>query len=133
MPDTLTEDEKRVLKKAAFGAVVLVSQVDPGLMDALRESFAAADELIASPLVREVIGAGGHLELDEMPLPELEAQVLPALRESVDILRAKAPEEVGHYTAAVMAACERAASGSGRVTGAERAALAKVGAALDSG
>jgi len=133
MPERLTEEDKRTLKNAAFGAVVLVSQAEPGMLGMVRESYAAAGALThASPLVREVLGAGGVPELDGASLAEVEATVLPQLREALRILRARAPQEVGNYAETVLAACAKAASGSGRVTGPEREALAKIGAAVDT-
>jgi hypothetical protein len=56
--------------------------------------------------------------------------VLPALRESVNILTAKAPEELENYRMTVLAAADRVAKASEGVSAHEAAMLAKVRDAL---
>ncbi|MFC0530069.1 hypothetical protein [Phytohabitans kaempferiae] len=127
----LTAEEKSTLKTAAFGAVFLVSDADPGFFTMLKESFAASDALAgATGLVREVLTGGPLPKLPRGSTAEVEAVVLPALERSVAILREKAPSEVDNYRAAVVAAAEQAASAAHGVDAREADALAKVKSAV---
>lgn len=131
MIDALSDEEKMTLKTAAFGAVFLVSNADPGLLALVRESFAASNAIAASTgAVREALTTG--------PLPrlagaatEVEAVVLPELRRAVGILRAKAPDEAAQYRGIVLTAAEEVAKASGGVNQDEAAMIAKVRHALD--
>ena len=127
----LTAEEKSTLKTAAFGAVYLVSDADPGFFAMLKESFAASDALAgATGLIREVLTTGPLPRLPRAPVAEVEALVLPALERSVAILRDKAPAEVDNYQAAVVTAVEQAAHAAHGVNAREADALAKVKAAV---
>jgi hypothetical protein len=131
MADALTDDELDTLRSAGFGAVALVANADPGFFELFRESFAASGALAeATGLVRQVFVTG---HLPELPgRTDLEAVVLPALRRSVEILRAKAPAELENYSQTVLAACERAAGAADGVAAPEQAMLSKVRDALGS-
>lgn len=127
----LTAEEKSTLKTAAFGAVFLVSDADPGFFAMLRESFAASGALAgATGLVKEVLSSGPLPKLPRASAAEVEALVLPALERSVAILREKAPAEVDNYQAAVVTAVEEAANAAHGVNAREADALAKVKAAV---
>jgi hypothetical protein len=127
----LTAEEKSTLKTAAFGAVYLVSDADPGFFAMLKESFAASDALAgATGLVKEVLTTGPLPKLPRATTAEVEALVLPALERSVAILREKAPSEVDNYQAAVVTAVEQAAHAAHGVNAREADALAKVKAAV---
>lgn len=130
MIDTLSDAEKMTLKTAAFGAVFLVSNADPGLLALVRESFAASNAIASSTgVVRDALTSG--------PLPRLAgdgaavaAVVLPELRRAVRILRAKAPGEADQYRGLVLTAAEEVAKASGGINQSEAAAIATVRAAL---
>lgn len=131
MADTLTDDEKQTLKTAAFGAIFLVSNADPGFFSMLRESFAASGALAGGTgLVKEVMTAGALPKLPKDSPEQVEAAVLPALRHSVQILTAKAPDELENYRTTVLAAADRVAKASEGVSAHEAAMLAKVREAL---
>lgn len=128
----LTNEEKKVLKTGAFGAVYLVSSAEPGFFAMLKESFAASDALAGSTgLIHDVLTGGGQPTIPRRPPEAVAAVVLPALRRSVEILRAKAPAEVEQYRATVLSAVERVAAASGEVRPAEAAEIRKIRAALD--
>ncbi len=127
----LTAEERSTLKTAAFGAVYLVSDADPGFFAMLKESFAASGALAgATGLVKEVLSTGPLPKLPRASISEVEALVLPALERSVAILREKAPSEVDNYQAAVVTAVEEAANAAHGVNAREADALAKVKAAV---
>ena len=132
MGDPLSDQERATLKRAAFGAVYLVTNADPGFLSMLRESVAASGAFTGTTgLVRDVLTTGGMPQLPRRAPDRAEAQVLPALRESITILRTKAPGEVDAFRAAVLDASQRAAEATNGVNAAERAVLDKVRAALD--
>jgi hypothetical protein len=129
----LSEEERRTLKTGAFGAVFLVSHAEPGFFAMLRESFAASGALMDSTgLVREVLTGGVQPQIPREPPEAVEAVVLPALRRSMEILRAKAPEQVDEYRGTVLAAVSRVAEASHGVRDSERAAIDKIRTALQA-
>jgi hypothetical protein len=131
MAEPLTEDEKQTLKAAAFGAVYLVSNADPGFFDVLRESFAASDALAgATGLVKEVLTGGPLPRLPKSPPADVAEVVLPALRRSVAILAAKAPEELASYRSTVAEAVDRVAGAADGVSEQETSMIVKVKEAL---
>jgi hypothetical protein len=130
----LTPDERATLKRAAFGAIYLISNADPGFVAMLRESAAASDALTdASGLVYDVLTTGALPKLPRNDPAKVEAVVLPALRQSLAILAAKAPAEVDAYRSTVLAAVERTAAAVHGVNEQEAAMLAKVRDALGAG
>jgi hypothetical protein len=131
--EPLSESDLQTLKTAAFGAVYLVSNADPGFFSMLRESFAASGALSSGKgVVRQVLTTGGLPTLPRQPREAVEAVVLPALRKSVAILREKAPEELADFRTLLLDAVERVAAATGGVTEAEAAALDKIRAALNT-
>jgi hypothetical protein len=129
--EQLTADERMTLKTAAFGAVFMVSNADPGLLSLIRESLAASGVISsASGLVKEVLTSGGLPQLPREDPDQVEPVVLPMLRRSVQILEAKAPAEVDNYRRTVLAAADRVATASGGVDSAEAEMIGKVRAAL---
>jgi hypothetical protein len=131
MAEPLTEDERQTLKTAAFGAVYLVSNADPGFFDVLRESFAASEALAgATGLVKEVLTGGPLPRLPKSPPADVAGVVLPALRRSVAILAAKAPEELENYRSTVRNAVDRVAARADGVSEKESAMISTVTEAL---
>ena len=131
MDQPLTDDERSTLKFAAYGAVLLVSNAEPGLLAMVGEGFAAARAFAATRgLVRQVLTDGPAPELRRRPPAEVERMVLPALRDAVEILRAKAPEELDGYRAAVLGAGHEVSRAAGGVAAPETAMLDKIREAL---
>ncbi|SNT07126.1 hypothetical protein SAMN05421812_10334 [Asanoa hainanensis] len=127
----LTDHERATLKRAAFGVVYLVSNADPGFLAMLRESVAASGAFTgARGLARDVLTSGSLPRFPRRDPSQVEAEVLPALTESLAILRAKVPDEVDNYRDAVLSAAQRAAEAAHGVRPSEAAVLAKVRAAL---
>jgi hypothetical protein len=129
--EQLTAEEKAVLKEAAFGAVFLVSNADPGVLSMIKESFAASGALAdTAGLVKEVLTTGGLPQLPRADPQEVEVIVLPTLRRAVEILEAKAPQETDNYRRTVLAAVDRVASAAEGVSEAEATMMTKVRGAL---
>ncbi|MFJ6676304.1 hypothetical protein ACIQMJ_34830 [Actinosynnema sp. NPDC091369] len=126
-----TEDEGRTLRTAVFGAMVLVSTAEPGALD--EESHAGIRAMATFPPgLRQVLGAA-RPELPAGSTADVEAGVLDALRRSVRIVAARAPEEAEAFPSAVLAVCEEVAAADGTVGTAEGAVVGKVRAALTRG
>ena len=129
--ELLTADEKAILKRAAFGAVFLVSNADPGVLSMIKESFAASGALAdTAGLVKEVLTTGGLPQLPRDDPEAVEVIVLPELGRAVEILETKAPQEADNYRRVVLIAADRVASASEGVGEAEATMVAKVRAAL---
>jgi hypothetical protein len=129
--EQLSAGEMATLKTAAFGALFLVSNADPGLIGMIRESFAASDVISnTSGLVKEVLTTGGLPQLPRDDPAKVEELVLPLLRRSVEILGEKAPQEVDNYRSTVLGAAARVAGASAGVGEAETAMVDKVRGAL---
>ncbi|SBV27478.1 hypothetical protein GA0070620_2997 [Micromonospora krabiensis] len=131
MEQRLTDEERLTLKTGAFGAVLLVSNADPGMLSVLRESAAASGAFAgASGVVKEALTSGPLPRLPRDSQLEIESTVLPALTRSVRILSEKSPSEVAAYRSVVLAAADRAARAHAGVAAAEEAVIARIRAAL---
>lgn len=132
MTQTLTDEERADLKRAAFGAVFLVSDAEPGALSMIKESIAASNAFAdSSGLVQEVLTTGA---LPQLPTgaDDVRAAVLPGLRRAVEILRAKAPDEVARYRSTVLDATEEVARAHDGISPNEAAVIASIREALDS-
>jgi hypothetical protein len=131
MTQPITDEDRKALKDAAYGAILLVSNADPGFLDMFKESFAASKALAGSSgVVREALTKGGIPSLPKSSPADLEAMVLPGLRRSMEILRAKAPDEAEPYRSTVLAACEQAAEAGKGIQETETTIVDKIRAAL---
>jgi len=126
-----TDQERQTLRTAAFGAVFLVSNADPGFFDMVKESFAGSKALAGTtPELRDLLKSGGIPQIPKGSPTEVESNVLSALQDSTSILQAKNPAELDAFRTAVVTACDRVANAAGGVHEAETAAVGKVKAAL---
>ncbi|HEY0698143.1 MAG TPA: hypothetical protein VGD43_10085 [Micromonospora sp.] len=131
MPEPLTDEERLTVKAAAFGAVFLVVNAEPGVLSMIRESFAASRAIADSTgLVKVVLTSGALPDLPDGPLERTAEVVLPALRRAVDILAVKAPDEVENYRSTVVTAIVEVAEAVSGVTPAEASMIHEVRAAL---
>ncbi|MEV5692252.1 hypothetical protein AB0L43_13615 [Micromonospora globbae] len=131
MAEGLTDEDRLALKTAAFGAVFLVSNVDPGMVAVLKESLAASGAFAgASGVVKEALTTGPLPRLPRDSILEVEATVLPALGRAVRILREKAPEDVAVFREVVLAAADRVARAHAGVAPEEAAMIERIRAAL---
>ncbi|MER5453965.1 MULTISPECIES: hypothetical protein [unclassified Micromonospora] len=127
MTQRLTDEEKLTLKTGAFGAVLMVSNAEPGLLAVFRESFAASGAISdASGVVKEALTSGPLPKLPRDSALEIESVVLPALRRAVGILTEKAPQDVGVYREVVLAAADRTARAHQGVSPAEAEAIGRI-------
>ena len=129
-----SELERQTLRSAAYGAVFLVSTAEPGMMDMVKESFAASKAFAASsPELRDVLRTGGLPKVPKGSKAEIENGVLSALQQSTSILQAKGQPELDGFRSAVTTAVDKVAMAAGGTSDAEAAAIGKVKAALGTG
>ncbi|NLU79505.1 hypothetical protein HCA58_14160 [Micromonospora sp. HNM0581] len=127
MSQRLTDDEKLTLKTGAFGAVLMVSNAEPGVIALFRESFAASGAMAgASGVVKEALTSGPLPKLPRDSALEVESVVLPALRRGVEILTEKAPQDVPVYRSVVLAAADRTARAHNGVSAAEAEVVERI-------
>ena len=130
---SLSDEEKTTVRNAAFGAVYLVSNADPGVFAMIKESFAASSALARTPgPVGELLTHGGLPSVPKVAPAELEAQVLPELTQALALLKEKEPDGVAAYRAAVTEACDKVAEASKGVSAAEAAVLERIKAIVSA-
>ena len=126
-----SDQERQTLRSAAFGAVFLVSHAEPGMFDAVKESFAGSKAFAAaSPELRDLLKSGGIPKIPGGSPTEIESGVLAALTESAAILSAKGQSELDGFRTVVTSAVESAAAAADDVSPREVAAISKVKVAL---
>jgi hypothetical protein len=131
----LTDDERTLLRRAAYGAIALVSRADPGFFATFREAMAGSKALQEAPeQVRSLLTEGGQFPAPQRgSAAEVEANVLGDLRRAVQVLSAKAPAQVSGFRTVVLAAAGQAAGVSGGVAPAEQSAIDRIRDALAGG
>jgi hypothetical protein len=96
-----------------------------------KESMAGAKALAAAPPdLRDLLKSGGIPSVPKGDPAQVEANVHQQLQQAVQILQAKAPQDVEGYKAVIVAACDHVAEASEGVAESETAAIAKVKAAI---
>jgi len=131
-----TEDEWKTMHKGVTGAGMLVSVSDADFTDTFGEAKALAKELVeertqgTTQLVRELASDGGTGFGFGASRDKVEMETLDALRSTMTLLGAKAPEEQEPYRQLVLAVAERVAEAKGGVSQRETDALAKIKEAL---
>jgi hypothetical protein len=134
-----SDSEIETLRKGATGAGLLVGVSDKGFFDTFKEAGAMADHLESakasseSPLIQRIAegrGTGFGLTSSQS---EVESETLEALRSAGELLRRKAPEELGAYRAFVLELARSVSSAAGGGDQAEAAVIAKIENALDDG
>ena len=110
----LTDQAKSTLRIAAYGAVTLLSAASavggsPHKV-ATRGSIALGS---ATGLVGHVLADHPkHKDLNGKSVAEIADRVLPALTESMSLLKAEAPAEADNYRSTVLTAIDAATAGS---------------------
>jgi hypothetical protein len=139
MAEELNDDEIQTLRKGAMGAGLLVSVSDRGFFDTFKETGALAKHVTAahehsdSAIVRRV--AEGHSTGFGLTssADEIESGTLAALRSSVQVLHAKAPDELEAYRTFVLELARSVAAAAPGGDEAEGGAVAKIEGALADG
>jgi len=139
MSETLSESEIETLHKGAMGAGLLVSVSDRGFFDTFKEAGVLAKHVAVargsseSAVVKRLAGEHGTGFGVTASPAEIESGTLDALRSSVALLEAKAPEEVEAYRSFVLDLARSVAAAAPGGEEAEAGAIAKIEAALAGG
>jgi hypothetical protein len=138
MDDVLNDDEIETLRKGAMGAGLFVSASDARFFDTFKEATTLAKHVAVargnseSATVRRV--AEGHgTGFGVTHAHEVESGTLDALRASVKLLQAKAPDELDAYRSFVLDLARSVAAAAPGGDEAEAGAVAKIEAALNEG
>ena len=130
-----TEDEWKELQQGVMGAGLLVSTAHRDFTDTFGEAKAVAQQLAQhrgseSQLVRELSGTHGTgFGLVASPREVVE-QTIDAVRASVTLLGAKAPDELEAYRALVLGVATAVAEAKGGLRDEESAAIERIKDAL---
>lgn len=130
----LTEDEQQMVRRAAFGAIALVSRADPGFFAMFKESMAGSKALQeAPPEVQSLLREGGFPTPPTGTPEEVQSTLMSELSRSMQVLSAKAPSQARGFRDVVLAAADRVANASDGVAAEEQAAIDTIRQALDTG
>ena len=133
-----TEEEWETLQKGVTGAGFWMTIADRGFFDTFKEAGAMAKHLGAarqnasSTLVRDLGETKGTGFGWKSSPEEVEGETTAALGQAVQILEAKAPDEVDAYRAFVLEVAESVGAAAEGGETAEAGTLEKVKAALGS-
>jgi len=133
-----TEEEWETLQKGVTGAGFWMTIADRGFFDTFKESAAMAKHLGAarqnasSTLVRDLGETKGTGFGWKSSPEEIESETTAALGQAVQILEAKAPDEVDAYRAFVLEVAESVGAAAEGGETAEAGTLEKIKAALGS-
>jgi len=133
-----TEQEWETLQKGVTGAGFWMTIADRGFFDTFKESAAMAKHLGAarqnasSTLVRDLGETKGTGFGWKSSPEEIEGETIAALGQAVQILEAKAPDEVDAYRAFVLEVAESVGAAAEGGETAEAGTLEKIKAALGS-
>jgi hypothetical protein len=136
MSEPLSDSEIETLHRGAMGAGLLVSVSDRGFFDSFKEAgalakhVAAAHEKSTSELVRRVAQGHGTGFGVTTPPAEIESGTLEALSSSVQLLQAKAPDELEAYRAFVLDLARSVAAAAPGGDEAEAGTITKIESAL---
>ena len=130
-----TEQEWEQLRKGATGAGLLVSVSDRSFFDSFKEAGSLAKHLAGgrsgeSELIRELASERGSGFGVKSSPQEIESETLDTLRSAVEVLEAKAPEEVEAYKSFVLEVAEKVGKAAGGGDAAEAATIEKIRSAL---
>jgi hypothetical protein len=132
-----TQEEWETLQKGVTGAGFLMAVSDRSFFDSFKEAGALARHLAdarksgSSELIRELAETRGTgFGLTSSPA-EIESETLEALRQAMQVLEAKAPEEADAYRSFVLEVAESVGSAAAGGEAAESAALEKIRSALE--
>ena len=132
-----TEQEWEALQKGVSGAGFLTALSDRSFFDSFKEAGALARHMgeaqrtAQSELVRDLGETRGTgFGITDSPA-EIESETMDALRQAVQVLEQKAPEEVEAYKSFVIEVAQSVGSAAGGGETAEAETVGKIRAALN--
>jgi hypothetical protein len=134
-----TEQEWDALQKGVTGAGFLTALSDRSFFDNFKEAgalarhMADAQRTAQSELIRELAETRGTgFGLTDSAL-EVESETMAALRQAIQVLEQKAPDEVGAYKSFVIEVAQSVGSAAGGGETAEAETVERIRAALNGG
>lgn len=125
----LTDQDKDVIRRGAFGAIALVSKADPGFFATFKESMAGSKALAAAPEhIRDLL-KGGMIAPPKGSPEQIEAAILQDLAAAKNALGSDPAAQQG-YVGVIEAAIQQVAEASKGVSPEEQAMIDKIRAAL---
>jgi hypothetical protein len=127
-----SEQEWETLQKGVSGAGMLVAVSDAGFFDSFKEAGALTRHLAearrnaASPLVQQAAEIQGTRFGLTTSREEVETETLAALRSTISLLEAKAPDDVDAYRRLVLDVARSVGEAAGGGDTAESAAIVKI-------
>ncbi|WP_406210315.1 hypothetical protein OH807_40435 [Kitasatospora sp. NBC_01560] len=136
MSDTagvLTAEDKLTVRTAAHGVAGLMAAADPGAISSTRAGVAAGKALgSATGLVGRLLAEHPKgMKLGGKSTAEVADQVFDAIRRSLELLAAKAPDEVDNFRATLTVAVRAAQHARPSANPAQAAMADKITALLD--
>ena len=106
---TLTDQDKSTLRTAAYGAVSLLVAADAtGKPHKVATKGSLALSSATGPVGHVLAAKSKDISLDGKNVAELADLVLPALTESMDLLKKQSPAEANNFRSTVLLALETA-------------------------
>ncbi|WP_459545545.1 hypothetical protein [Nocardia sp. X0981] len=134
MSITLTDQDKSIIRTAAYGAVSLISAADAAGSPHKAATRGSIALTAATGLVGHVLAAKSRdIDVKGKTVADLADQVLPALTAATSLLKAQDPVEADNFRNTVLVAVEAATRPHGSVPGPVLADMTrKITAALDA-
>lgn len=120
-----SDQDKDTIRRAALGAVSLVSMAQPGFFDMFRESMAGSKVFAkAPPHIQDLLKGGFMLPPTGSP-DQVESELLAELTRATQILSAN-PADLEGYRSVILDACEQVAGAAKGVSPEEEAMIQRV-------
>jgi hypothetical protein len=130
----LTEQDRDLIRTAAYGAVTLVACAYPGAISTTKASIAGARVLTgATGQAGKALAGKGKVNLPGASAADIADIVLPALTSAMAVLKDNEPGEADDFRRIVTIAVTQAAQSSGGgINAAEQEMISKITRALDA-
>lgn len=120
-----SDQDKDTIRRAALGAVSLVSTAQPGFLDMFRESMAGSRVFAKAPPTIQDLLKGGFMLPPTGSREQVESDVLQELTRATQILSVN-PADLEGYRNVILDACEQVAAAADGVSPDEEAMIQRV-------
>lgn len=120
-----TDEDKDTIRRAALGAVSLVSSAQPGFFDMFRETLAGSQVFAKAPANIQELLKGGFMRPPTGSKEQVEAELLADLTRATQILSPN-PADLEGYRDVILDACRQVAEAAKGVAPDEEAMIQRV-------
>lgn len=120
-----SDEDKDTIRRAALGAVSLVSMAQPGFFDMFRESMAGSQVLAKAPPQIQELLKGGFMMPPTGTKDQVEAELLEELTRATQILSVN-PADLEGYRDVILDACQQVAEAAKGISPEEEAMIQRV-------